>query len=390
MAADIQLDEMGKVNRVNYFLTVNIALAAWALVFVVMRLFSKVVVLRTFGWDDGMIIMGMACSLTSTIILCMQTKYGLGYHMSDVPPSLYPDFFKIMYAGVLLYIFTCLFVKVSIVLFYRRLGHETNYIRGVWGLIIFNILICITMATPAAFSCKPVAFFWDTTIPGGKCIDQQKLYTVNTALNVTMDFAILLLPIPIVWKAQMALKKRLIVIGLFALGGFVCIASLIRVTKLFGPASAQDITWAAVESHTWSMIEVNAGIVAGCVPQLKPLFRSCFNFLRDTTNGSNSRPTYGNTNDKNYPSYVSGGHENGPTRPSRFKYVPHPSERGGNVYQGPGWKRKSSVANIYHPELTKSEEELMRIDPDREILRVTEFKVEEESRMPSPSTRQAV
>jgi hypothetical protein len=127
-------------------------------------------------------------------------------------------FFKIMYAAVLLYIFTCFFVKVSIVLFYRRLGHEKKYIRAVWFLIIFNALVCITMSLPAALGCKPVAFFWDTSLRG-KCIDQQKLYTVNTALNVTLDFSILFLPIPIVWKAQMPLKRRLMIIALFGLGG---------------------------------------------------------------------------------------------------------------------------------------------------------------------------
>lgn len=155
----------------------------------------------------------------STVILCIQTRYGLAHHIAHVDPLVLPEFFKIMYAAVLLYIFTCLFVKLSIVLFYRRLSNEKLYTRCVWVLIVFNVLICITMSAPAAFGCHPISFFWDTTIVGGHCIEQQKLYTVNTALNVTMDFAILILPIPLVWKTQMPLKKRLVVIGLFALGG---------------------------------------------------------------------------------------------------------------------------------------------------------------------------
>lgn len=307
--------------------------------------------------------------------------------MADVDPVLYVGFFKIMYAAILLYIFTCLFVKVSIVLFYRRLGHEKKYVRAVWFLIILNILVCITMSLPAAFSCRPVAFFWDTSLDG-KCIEQQKLYTVNSALNVFLDFSILLLPIPIVWKAQMPLKRRLMIIALFGLGGLyvasmtpfnssadrrvscsVCIASLIRVTKLFGPASAQDITWAAVDSHTWSMIEVNAGIIAGCVPTLKPLFRSCFSFL-NTTN--NSRPTY----ESDFKDGSGGGGKRS------WKYNSRNIALGSAISKSSGQPSPKVLGKMYQSQLTKSDEELMMAQDQREIWRTTEVKVDIEAGSP--------
>ena len=184
-----------------------------------------------------------------------------------------------MYGLVLTYIFACFFIKVSFVLFYRRLSRDRKYNYWVWGLIGFNVVLCISMSLPAAFSCRPIAAWWDAMIPGAKCIDQNKLFIVNAALNVAVDFATLILPLPMVWRAQMPIKKRIVVISLFCLGGFVCIASIIRITKLFGP-SAQgpnaDGTLAAVESHTWSMVELYAGIIAACIPTLKPLFTKIF------------------------------------------------------------------------------------------------------------------
>lgn len=157
-----------------------------------------------------------------------------------------------MYALVLLYIAICFFVKVSIVLFYGRLSAKPLYRKAVWGLIVFNALVFITMSLPCAFGCKPLSYFWDRSKPG-KCIEHQKLYIVNVALNILLDFTCLLLPIPVIWGTQLSLRKKVVILAMFGLGGFVCIASCIRVTKLFGPASATNITMAAVDSHTWSM-----------------------------------------------------------------------------------------------------------------------------------------
>jgi hypothetical protein len=58
MPEQLELDAHGIPNRVHYFFSVNIAIAALAVFFVALRLFSKIVVLRSFGWDDGMMIMG--------------------------------------------------------------------------------------------------------------------------------------------------------------------------------------------------------------------------------------------------------------------------------------------------------------------------------------------
>ena len=64
----LQFDSHGLQNRVHYFFTVNIALAALAVFFVVLRLLSKIVILRSFGWDDGMMIMGLVRANRATAL----------------------------------------------------------------------------------------------------------------------------------------------------------------------------------------------------------------------------------------------------------------------------------------------------------------------------------
>jgi hypothetical protein len=152
---------------------------------------------------------------------------------------------------------------------------------------------------------------------------------------------------------------------------------LIRVTKLFGPSSAQDITWAAVDSHTWSMIEVNSGIIAGCVPTLKPLFRSCFTFLRDTSN--NSRPTY--ENDIKERSNFSGSSGKRNWR-QNSQHIALSSVATKSTAKSANQQSPRVLGKMYQSQISKSDEELIMNDQgptEREIWRTTEFKIDVES-----------
>ena len=55
------------------------------------------------------------------------------------------------------------------------------------------------------FICHPVQFFWDKTIPGGHCgSDSGILYGV-AGPNIATDIAVLVLPLPMIWRLQMPL-----------------------------------------------------------------------------------------------------------------------------------------------------------------------------------------
>lgn len=70
----------------------------------------------------------------------------------------------------------------------------------------------------AVFACKPVEFFWDKSIPGGQCVDLEKLYLANASLSVMMDVAVLLLPVRAVWKLTMSKRQKTELAGLFLSG----------------------------------------------------------------------------------------------------------------------------------------------------------------------------
>lgn len=68
------------------------------------------------------------------------------------------------------------------------------------------------------FSCVPVQGFWDLKIPS-KCIDSTKFFIGNAIPNMFTDVCILALPMRKIWELQMTPKRKLVVSGMFLLGG---------------------------------------------------------------------------------------------------------------------------------------------------------------------------
>ena len=89
-------------------------------------------------------------------------------------------------------------------------------------------------------------------------------------MNVFTDFAIIVIPVPIIWNLQkISLAQKVGFVAVFSLGGFVCVVSIIRLVYL-GRISADDITWTDAWGGLWSSMEVSLDVVAACLPVIAP------------------------------------------------------------------------------------------------------------------------
>lgn len=68
--------------------------------------------------------------------------------------------------------------------------------------------------------CRPLAYGWDKTIPGGRCRKQGTSRAfVLAIINILTDLAILALPLPWLWNLQMSKSRKFTVLAIFLLGG---------------------------------------------------------------------------------------------------------------------------------------------------------------------------
>ena len=86
-------------------------------------------------------------------------------------------------------------------------------------VIIGVTLVYYIMSTfITAFSCSPHEKIWNPLVTDGHCLDNNALVLVTCVFNIVSDVTILLLPTRAVWKLQMARKKKIGIILLFAIG----------------------------------------------------------------------------------------------------------------------------------------------------------------------------
>lgn len=89
---------------------------------------------------------------------------------------------------------------------------------------------------------------------------------------------ILCFPIPVIKSLRINIKRKVSIIGIFWLGGFVCVSATIRFVLLYnsiyrltdyGENQYSSITTAFI----WAEIEPNTSVIAACLPTYGPLFR---------------------------------------------------------------------------------------------------------------------
>lgn len=114
-----------------------------------------------------------------------------------------------------------------------------------YGVIVFLIDLTISGAILLILQCKPVRAAWDSTITDKKCFSADTLFDIEMYQGVLMfvvDIVIITMPIPTIWKLQMPLKNRLVIISLFSLGLIACAASLARLPTLSYQKNATDFS----------------------------------------------------------------------------------------------------------------------------------------------------
>ena len=139
--------------------------------------------------------------------------------------QLSPSLTSIQTAAVnrLLYILGIMLAKLSLLIFFYRIFKVDSRFRlAAWLLGTLLVTWSTVSVLLNLFACRPLRGPWDVNmILGGRVHCAVQVYnTVNVqgVCNIITDFALLLLPIPMLWKLQMSTKKKFGVSLVFATG----------------------------------------------------------------------------------------------------------------------------------------------------------------------------
>ncbi|OJJ70086.1 hypothetical protein ASPBRDRAFT_45416 [Aspergillus brasiliensis CBS 101740] len=241
---------------------------------VALRLVCRTVVSKVgLWWDDYMICIAVTFATGNFIDMVIWVYRGVGTHIYLYGMTGLYHFLINLFVCEILYTLSICFTKYSVLLFYWRIFGTTSiripiyvlaFVVTGWGLgVIFTTI----------FQCVPTYGFWDKSIPSHCGVSVSEFFIGNSVPNIITDWALLLLPMPYIWKLHRNASQKVALSGVFILGGFICIISIVRLIIMLNAYKVPSIdeTWVFVGPSKWTAVETNIGVVSACLPSLRPL-----------------------------------------------------------------------------------------------------------------------
>lgn len=272
-------------SRGTQGLVVSVVFTSLATAFVAIRIYTRLKFLRALEANDWMVIVALINSFIFMGLDIVEATSGMGMHLKDIPPNILERQLKAFWLTIPFYNAAVLCAKASILMQYFRV-FPTHRMRLVCWIMITILALYGTWAVISAFlNCIPVAKFWDDSIDGF-CLSKPGLWFSNASMHITTDIVILIIPIPALISIDIPKRQKVALMVMFALGGFVCITSIVRLVSLKKISDSMDPTFDNVGAASWSAIECNTGIICACLPTLKPLISKLLPGLISTLSGN--------------------------------------------------------------------------------------------------------
>ncbi|KAI3317652.1 hypothetical protein HD806DRAFT_514294 [Xylariaceae sp. AK1471] len=230
--------------------------------------------LRSVSLDDVLSVITLLLAHIYFGISICELRPVLGRHAVDVTASENATYQRFFFTASLLYIVTIGFVKFTVLAFYWRLfSIKARIPIAIVAFLAFSWLVSYFFI--ALFVCIPIRASFDPSITNAKCGTVPPiLYMGESLINVILDFILVFMPLPYIWRLNTSLAQRIVFGGIFALGIFTSVVSIIRLIIFYGvPPNDQDRTYSLRDIILWSIVEINIGLTCACLPSMRPLLR---------------------------------------------------------------------------------------------------------------------
>lgn len=187
-----------------------------------------------------------------------QSRYGLGLPIALRPVANLNKYSEINFAARPFYMAGITGFKVALCFAYLRItgnNIKSAYRKIIWSFMMFTILSHLGGTLVLCFQCKPVQKSWRPKTPG-QCLPNDITFYVLAAITIFCDVVIFLMPIPLLAKVQINMRRKIALIAIFMLGLFTTICSVMRMVQIITIAKTGNSTMLVL----WGTIEMNVGV----------------------------------------------------------------------------------------------------------------------------------
>lgn len=262
---------------------VCIIFSSLSLAIVTARTYSRIFITKAPGIDDLLVAIAAAFGIALSVMVVIQEKTWLtGHHIWDIPVDRFAGQRESVYICEWFYLTATCSVKISILLFYRRLSvtFSKTFLIATWVGIIYNVLYWVTFVICLLVLFRPLDSYWLSFDPTWAATheysrgDEAWSLPTSGALSVIGDFYSTVLPLMLIRFLDLPQRQKAALYTLFGIGFLVVGAGIVRTILLNRVISkTYDVSWVLWENWIWTVLELNVAILAASAPALKPFFR---------------------------------------------------------------------------------------------------------------------
>ncbi|CAI6334002.1 unnamed protein product [Periconia digitata] len=289
-------------NKTGEMVGVTASFGALAVVMVAFRLIHRAASSKAqLGLDDLLIGLAGIASLFQNVPVVVAGCLGFGRDIWSIPPENLTASLKWMYVTYFTYQIAEFLCQLSILAFYLRIMTDPKTRRIVYGLAVFVVLFGLSNTFTMVLQCRPIPFFWngwrgDTK---GVCTVDVRLWgLIRGGIEISLDLAIIIVPLPMLSKLQMSFRKKVQIMSMFCVGFVITIVGCLRIWSLLAFDQSTNPTYDNVPGVYWCVTEANLFIVVACMPAIQAILQkaipSCFTGFRKGT-GYDSNGKYGSS-----------------------------------------------------------------------------------------------
>ncbi|KAI7192697.1 hypothetical protein KC363_g3103, partial [Hortaea werneckii] len=231
-----------------------------------------------YGWDDYLVVLALLALFGQLTILILGTIYGgVGHHNVRLSSENIAFQYKVLAAVQFTFGTSVGFMKMSIcVLLIRVFGLNKAFRLAAWCALGLCIAWTIMVISIGAGLCRPFSYNWNRD-QDGSCGNSVAAYISIAATDIGVDAVLITLPMPWLWRLQMATKTKIGLTVVFALAFLDIIVAILRIYYLVNTSYAEgaDFSWVSSGTFVWSVIEPSLGIIVACAPVLGPAIKHC-------------------------------------------------------------------------------------------------------------------
>ncbi|KND86233.1 hypothetical protein TOPH_09134 [Tolypocladium ophioglossoides CBS 100239] len=263
---------MSAGERGIHFLVWICVFTVVCIIFLALRLWAAIVSKRRMYPDDAMVVFAFANIIILEGVTIWAIFHGMGKHASQLDTFDTGVQFKLIVAGSVTWLLGTVFIKFSVLWLYTRLFSIRSFKRWAYGLM--GIVVCYGIAFMILFMtrCEPVWQQWDPQ-PGGSCRNITNDEIISVVINMSIDIAIIILPLPVLWGLQLALRYKVVITIMFSIGLMTISIMAWRLQFTIVSSSDPDFVFNFITITLISFLELWLGVIVACIPTLAPLIK---------------------------------------------------------------------------------------------------------------------